>query len=246
MERIKTIFGRKTTDDFDWGIYNIHYRGELQDISKVHTLILQKDDYIFQDGRLLKNNTKKLPLHPNHRLLYETILQLAPSFVLELGCGGGDHLHNIKILFSEIELFGIDLSLKQLKLLKERHPNLKAKLKQFDITLPLSYDTPSVDIAFTQAVIMHIQTGNGHLVALSNLFRVATKQVILMENWTKHNFMEDINKLFSLKIIPHDQLFFYYRESEELKKPHLMIISSVPLMQYPVLTDYRILSDNVS
>ncbi len=64
-----------------------------------------------------------------------------------------------------------------------------------------------------------------------------------MENWTQHNFYDDINKLFFLKIIPWSEIFFYYRESEELKKPHLMVVSAVTLKQYPLLTDYKILSN---
>lgn len=244
-KKIKTILGKKITDDFDWKTYHLHYRGELEEISKSHTLVLKKGDYIFDKGILRKNNENILPLHPNHRLLYETILQLSPQSLLEIGCGGGDHLHNISILASAIKLFGLDLSAEQLSFLKERHPELNAEVKQFDITLPLPYCTPKVDIAYTQAVIMHIKTGNGHLVALFNMFNISTKQVILMENWKSHNFMEDINYLFVSKIIPWDKIFFYYRESEELKKPHLMIVSSVPLEQYPILNDYKLLSDNV-
>jgi len=243
--KIGQFSGKKITDDFDWSIYNINYRGELADISKAHALILQKNDYIFRDGLLQKNNNK-LPLHPNHRLLYETILQLVPNSVLEFGCGGGDHLHNVKILSPETKASGIELSIEQINLSKERHPDMETEIKQFDITLPLPGNFKQFDISFTQAVIMHIHTGNGHLVALSNLFQTSTKQVILMENWTRHNFMDDINKLSSLKIIPWAQLFFYYRVSEELRKPHIMIISSIQLNQYPILNDYKILSDHVN
>ncbi|MBT9168799.1 MAG: hypothetical protein DDT19_02147 [Syntrophomonadaceae bacterium] len=235
----------KTRDDFDWKLYNILYRGELINIAKEHTQILKEGDYMFKDNNLVKSKEDILPLHPNHRLLYETIAQLSPASVFELGCGGGDHLHNISLLVKNTKLYGVDLSDEQLALLRERHPNLNAVINQYDCTLPFPSTFPQVDIAYTQAVIMHIQTGNGHMIALSNLFRVATKQVVLVENWKKHEFVEDIIKLHALKVIPWKELYFYYRDSEEYKKPHLLIVSSVPLQQYELLTDYAVLRDGV-
>jgi len=241
IDKLKGI----TRDDFDWKLYNILYRGEMIDIAKEHTQILKEGDYTFKDNKLAKSKEELLPLHPNHRLLYETILQLNPRSVLELGCGGGDHLHNIGLLVNNTKLYGVDLSDEQLALLRERHPNLNAVINQYDCTLPFPSTFPQVDIAYTQAVIMHIQTGNGHMIALSNLFRVAVKQVVLMENWRKHEFVEDIKKLHALKVIPWQEVYFYYRDSEEYKKPHLMIVSSVPLQQYKQLTDFAILRDGV-
>lgn len=242
---LKFLFtGKRTTDDFDWELYPEHYQGELKNMARSHTLILKPGDYEFKNGLLLMKN-KILPLHPNPRLLYETILQLRPNSVMEIGCGGGNHLRNINILSPKVELYGLDLSEKQLAFLKTSHPNLNAEIEQFDITLPNKLDFPNVDIVFTQAVIMHIKTGNSHLVALANLFRIATQQVILMENWRHHEFMKEIMFLFKKQMLPWERIYFYCRESEELKKPHLMIISSHSLPQYSVLSNYKILRDNV-
>ena len=185
-----------------------------------------------------------MPLHPNHRLLYETILQLSPGSIIEVGCGGGDHLSNLNILNSNIKFYGIDLSKDQIDFLHQRHPQLHVDLQNLDITLPHPFDSPQVDIAYTQAVIMHLKTGNNHLVALANLFIYARNQVILMENWRSHNFMSDIQFLFTNKMINWDAIFFYYRLSKELGVPHLMVISSVPL-KYPELKDYDLLESNV-
>ena len=240
-KKLNQFRGKVISDDFDWELYNTHYRGELTGISKVHTLTLKEGDYVFNYNTLLKAEKDILPLHPNHSLLYETIAQLDPSSVFELGCGGGDHLANLSILLKNLKLYGVDLSEEQLKLLKERHPGLGAVVNQYDCTLPFPAAFPKVDIAFTQTVLMHIQTGNGHMVALSNLFNIAQKQVVLMENWTRHPFIDDIRKLHSLKVIPWKEAYFYYRDSEELKRPHLMIISAVKLPQYKELTDYALL-----
>jgi len=232
MSNIKAFFnGGRITDDFDWEFYHHHYKGELPEIAKTHKQILSQNDYIFERNQL-KLNQKILPLHPNHRLLYETILHLSPSSVMEIGCGGGDHLWNINILRPEIKLYGRDISIKMIKLLKKRHPDLNADIKQLDVTQPLPLDSTKVDIVFTQAVIMHIKTGNRHLEALANVFRYATKQIILMENWNYHNFMQSIELLFSQQMLAWDNIYMYYRDSKELGKPHIMVVSSEPLAMY--------------
>ncbi len=243
--RINGLFaGASTTDDFDWDKYHTHYKGELSDISKEHTQVLNTGDYEFKENELLIKR-EIAPLHPNHRLLYETIIQLSPSTLMELGCGACDHLHNISVLAPDINLYGRELSYEQIKLARKRHPELKAGIMQLDITMPQPVNSIKVDIAFTQAVIMHLHTGNSHLVALSNIFRYAAKQVVLMENWTQHDFMGDIEFLFSEKMLPWKELYFYYRESIELKRPHLMVISSTPIESYKPLSDYSILKDAV-
>ncbi len=229
-------------DDFNWKGYHRIYGKQLSELSKIHTQILKHDDYIFKNNELTLNHDV-LPLHPNHGLLYETIFQLSPNSVMEIGCGWGDHLYNINLLNPEIKLSGIDLSHEQISNLKKRHPELRADIEQLDITLPYPFSYPINDIAFTQAVIMHLKVGNSHLIALSNMFKCATKQLVIMENWTAHNFYGDIKFLFSRKMIPWKNIYYYYRESKEFKKPRLMIISSVPLKNYPVLDGYSILLD---
>jgi len=57
--------------------------------------------------------------------------------------------------------------------------------------------------------------------------------------------MADIKYLFSKKMIPWVRIYFYYRESIELKKPHIMIVSSIPLKDYEILKDYSVLRNNV-
>lgn len=90
LKKINKIFrpGSANMDDFDWRWYHYHYQAELSEIKKVHTQVLSPGDYTFSNG-ILTHQSSALPLHPNHRLLYETILQLGPSSILEVGCGGG-------------------------------------------------------------------------------------------------------------------------------------------------------------
>ena len=229
-------------DDFDWDIYTLRYKDDHNITQKDHTLILNSDDYIFINDEL-KINKPIRPLHPNCSLLYETILQLSPFSVLEIGCGGGDHLHNLNILNQSITLFGVDFSEDQINYLFQRHPTLHANIRNIDITLPRRSDIERVDIAYTQAVLMHINTGNNYLHALANMFHYSRKQVVLMENWNSHNFLHDIQFLYRNKMIEWDKIYFYYRESPELQLPHIVVISSVQL-KYPELIDYNILQGN--
>jgi len=216
-------------DDFDWRIYHEHYREQLMAIEKDYVTRLSPGDYSVVDGGLIRAKSPR-PLHPNHRLLYETILQLKPASIIEAGCGCGDHLRNLHLLAPGLELTGFDRSREQLAMLRERSPDLKARIEHLDLTLPYSELLPQADIVYTQAFVMHINTGNGHPVALSNLFRMAKKQVVLMENWRQHNFHSDIVFLHGGKMIPWPELHCYYRRVPEWgNRPHLVVVSREPL-----------------
>lgn len=236
-KRIRGVLARmNVTDDFDWSRYSAEYEEQLEEIERVHTAVLRPGDYVFESNRLQMRGDI-LPLHPNHQLLYETVLQLNPSSAIEIGCGSGDHLTNLGLLDPSIDLYGVDRSAEQIGLLHKRHPDIPAAVDMMDATV--AQDAKTVcDLAFTQAVIMHIQTGTHHLVALENLFKRARRQVVLMENWTRHTFMDDISGLFEAGRIPWDDLHFHYRSSEAAPETHIMVMSATHLADYPALTDY--------
>lgn len=234
-QRIARFLGQRLTDDFDWKAYSLHYRGELDAISKEHTLVLRRGDYVFRDGALTKARPGIHPLHPNHRLLYETMLQLAPGSVFELGCGGGDHLANIALLIPDVALHRMDISMQQISLLRQRHPRLSASIEEYDAKVPFPETFAHVDVAYTQTVLMHIQTGDRHLVAMENLFRTARRQVVLMENWTRHAFVDDIRRLHAAGRIPWPEVHLAFRFSPEFQKPHLLVASAEPLDETRVL-----------
>jgi hypothetical protein len=240
--------GKKTPDDYDWDFYSGIYKDGLDNMEKEGTLVLNDGDYVFTDQQLLLKK-QILPLNPVYHLLYETLLQLNTQSVMEIGSGAGDHLHNIQLLSPAIKLYGIDVSKGQVDLAKRRHPNLRARNQQYDIRTPVDQlSLPKVDVAYTMAVIMHIR--EGHTNALINLFHIASKYVILVENWKRQAFMDDIQELFKLNKIPWKKIYFYYHKSEIIKKdqnqPSLMLISSEQIPFYPVLTDYQVMTDMVT
>jgi SAM-dependent methyltransferase len=118
----------KLNDDFCWDSYHLFYQQELISATKVNTLLPEFGDFEFSNGVIVKTNPLVMDLHPNHQLLYEIILTVNPEKILELGCGGGDHLRNLSFFNSNLQLFGVDRSEGQLNTLNQRHPNLNAQL----------------------------------------------------------------------------------------------------------------------
>ena len=236
--------GTLKKDMFNWTLYNLHYKGELKEARKNYTLTLKLGDYQFHNSQLIKSNENIKPLHSSHHLLYETIMQLNPQSVFEMGCGTGMHLRNIQTLLPQARICGVDLSSQQLNGLKKTYPQIADKAKQADATTPWTKLPFEIcDVAFTQAVIMHIHTGDAHLMALENLFKMARKYVILYESMKNHPFLDDIKKLHSTKKISWDNIFFYYRINEENGLPTSMICSNTSL-PYLELTDYNIFSSD--
>ena len=214
-------------DDYNWSLYTGEYRSEIRSVGRDNTLLFQKGDLILSDHQLVPTTGDIRP-HPNHLLLYETLVLLNPATILEAGCGAGDHLANLSTLLPNSVLFGVDRSPEQLDFLRERHPNPRFSTSVVDLSLPFPHQTQTVDVAFTQAVIMHMQTGNSHRVALANLFRIAERQVILMENWQRHSFVSDIRHLRELGIIGWRDLYLYRREiATQQGQAKLLVASSV-------------------
>jgi len=85
----------------------------------------------------------------------------------------------------------------------------------------------------------------GYRFGLENMFRLARRQVVLMENRKRHEFMDDIKSLFDKKRIAWEKLYYYCRNSSVTGKPHLMIASRSPLPQYPALDNYSMLKEAV-
>jgi SAM-dependent methyltransferase len=235
-----SVLGSYASDDYDWRSYRTHYERDLADVARLHTLKLAAGDFsLCHDGTIQLRSELK-PLHPNHSCLYETIGLLTPASIIEIGCGGGDHLHNLGVLYPSVQRLGFDRSRGQLALLRERSPRLEPIIARLDITRPLRRGHPTAEVVYTQAVVMHIHASDRHLIALQNIFRMARKQVVLMENWWRHWFMDDIAKLHKARLIDWPDLRFYFRRAEG--RPKIMIVSSNPL-PFESLVDYRQLLD---
>ncbi len=209
-------------DDFDWSRYHLEYSQQIRELESVNTLRLEPGQWALHDGSLELH--RGLPLHGNHKALYETIAALAPATVLEAGCGGGDHLHNLSLLMPHAQIRGIDRSDGQLGVLRRRNPEFASLVSVVDLTLPHPTDVPRANVVFAQAVLMHIQTGNGHRVALWNLFDLAESQVVLMENLGRHDLVRDIQDLWARRILPWDTMHLYQERAGG--RPPIIVASS--------------------
>ena len=212
-------------DDFDWRRYHIEYGAQITGLDEEVCLRIQVGDAFVQDGRI-EFKHDGLTLHPNHLALYQAIAFLNPQSVIEAGCGGGDHLWNLSVLLPDCDVRGIDRSRGQLALLERRNPQLATQVRETDLTLPHPRDMLTADVVFSQAVLMHIQTGNGHRVALWNLFSLASNQVVLMENWDRHDFVRDIQSLSRRGILPWDRVNLYWFEDAESPQGSRVLIAS--------------------
>jgi len=227
--------GRRTgiMDDFDWPLYyEDEYSKQIYDLEKQYTFVLPDGKFSVADGKIILN-PGLLPLNENHKALYESIYELRPDSVLEIGYGCGDHLANIKKILPGVKLNGIDLLQKQLEFLRKRHPELKnqAELIIHDITLGVPKKIKA-DLAYTQAVLMHIQRHSHYLVALKNIFFVAEKYIVLMEDWTRHNFFEDIERISKEQGFPWKSINFYINDTG---KQTALILSKTALNKFKEL-----------
>lgn len=238
--RLKKLDDNSQKDMFNWDKYHLHFRGEVAETSKIFSIKLARDDYKFINNQLIKSNFNIKDIHPLHIITYETILQLNPESIFELGCGHGMHLYNLQVLKPELELAGIDRSAKQIEFLRETFPGLKAEIKVKDATIPFEESLRAkYDLSFTNAVIMHIHFADTHKIALANLFNVSKKYVVMAERWKNHNMMADIKELQSKKIIKWEQINFYYKRY--LNSNMCVMICSKEKLPYPVLENYDLL-----
>ena len=235
-----TFVGKRYIDGVNWKKYNKHYSEELKIIEKVNTLLITAQDFEVVNSKIRFKDPNKLPLHPNAQLLYETVLKLHPSSILEVGCGGGDHLANLKTLIPELEVYGVDLLDKQIEFLDKRHPQNDFKLNVVDISKN-GVIFPSVDIIYTQAVLMHITEKDLRFYnSMENLLNSSSKHLIFVENWSQHNFFETVKE-----ITPPNKWKMYFNYLEGNEKTRLMIISRDDQLSFYPLLDYnQLLLDN--
>jgi SAM-dependent methyltransferase len=233
-----TLVGKRFIDGVNWKSYHEHYSEELKMIQKTNTLIIDKENFSLIDGKISMKSPDLKPLLPSHRLLYETILELNPIEVLEIGCGGGDHLANLKTLIPGVKIDGIELLTDQLDTLNSRHPGHDFNLSLADITSS-KFVYPKTDLVFTHAVLMHITEKEERFkFALNNVLNTASRFVVLMENWTQHNFLAGVQEFLSNN--PEWEVFF--KASNYGEEARIVILSKIELFNNSPLSDYSDLS----
>jgi trans-aconitate methyltransferase len=241
-----SLVGLRKLDGVNWDKYHKHYLEELKMTSKLNTLVLSNNEVDYFQNKIRYKNPKIKPLIPSHELLYQKILEINPRSVLEAGCGGGDHLHNIHELNPEIEISGFDYSYGQLSTLAKRHPltGKQFNLQIIDLTQP-NIDLPEAALIFTHAVLMHIsEKENRFQNAFRNLFQTNCEHIVLIENWTQHDFLK-FSKDYIREFPSWNGATIYYQESDKDVEIKCMVISKKP-MKMKILKDYDVMLNGQS
>jgi len=171
-------------DDYDWGRYPSLYNQKLVDLENTYTLVLSDENHVYVDNELYIEKGC-LQIHPQHKLLYEMILKLAPKDLHEIGCGRGNHLSNISMLSNgKIQVYGSDISEEQIVSLKTDHLSLIPFVGCVDI---VKNSVPPVDCIVSSAVLMHLSDVNCGK-AILNICMSARKTIVLQENFQRRNY----------------------------------------------------------
>jgi ubiquinone/menaquinone biosynthesis C-methylase UbiE len=115
-----------------------------------------KPDFNFDDnGQIIPNDQI---IHPNKKLLFETIYKYKPQTVFEIGCGYCNNLLAISQILPSTKLYGCDISHSQylngVNKYGSQLQNMNLVISDF-----LDYQSDiKFDFIFSNAVIMHMAT----------------------------------------------------------------------------------------
>jgi SAM-dependent methyltransferase len=188
--RVRRAF--KGGDDYDWSNYPDHYRAEVRAGRKWYNEDLHSTDWKLADGRIFIA-ADETPLHPTHRNVWEAVVNLAPSSVSEVGMGGGRFLAGLRVLMGPgVELRGYDVEARQLELFRELYPAAAATVSSSVLDITVSPLPKVTEVVFASTVLMHIRRPEAYRQALRNLMCSASKAVVLMDNYTTHEYFADL------------------------------------------------------
>jgi len=204
---------RPEFDEYDWNTYTEEYRAQAKLVANSDhqgSEALVKNSYTTKNGIIYKDN-----LHGNWKNIYSSIHKLKPSSVFECGCGGMHHLHNIKTLMPNINVFGCDLLKSQLdwgKNFWRISDNIVKNVKVLDFSnKDVTKNLFKYDFVFSQAVIMHISHKKA-LQFVKNMTQIAKKNICIVEG-DQHDYielMELVGELdnFSVERLAYNAILF--------------------------------------
>jgi SAM-dependent methyltransferase len=182
----------KQYDDYNWETYTQEFYepqvfNDIQAKDGMELLVTKYDRDENNHIQFFDN------LHPNWKELYHLVDALGVDSVYEVGCGSGQHLININFINPQIKLAGSDYSQSQIDVgirkLGLNECEFAKNLRVIDMTKPLDDFTESYELVYTQAVVMHLAYPRAKKM-LTNMCKLSSKYIIMIENIQNHNFPE--------------------------------------------------------
>lgn len=159
--------------------------------------ILDRTDYILhpkkyweQRGKTYYDEEKHL-IENNKRtnFIINEIIKLAPTSILEIGCGYGGNLKPLKEKLPNTRIAGIDISSTQLAKAKEYISDDSVVLYHLDASKGLPFPDGCFDLVFTAGVLMHVPWTNINKVR-KEIIRVTSEYIIHDENMLAGQYIE--------------------------------------------------------
>lgn len=141
------------------------------------------------------------------------LAELKPKKVLEVGCGYGRNLKELKKVYPDCEIYGIDISTTQLENARDYLEEEEPHLFQYEEGQKLPFDDNSFDLVFTSGVlcIMYPEVVDE---ICTDMLRVSSKYVV-------HN--EDM-KVEDFRFFVHDYIAIYNNKPAKVveveRNPH--------------------------
>lgn len=141
-------------------------------------------------NKYLRNLEETLQFEPDPafarraRIIFENCELTGKEKVLEVGCGRGFYLKNFKKIWPDLNLTGIDLNEKYLKVASGFISNSQVKLLQADVTsLPFKDDT--FDLVIASEILEHIENDEQ---AIAEIFRVLKPKGVVLITVPNKNY----------------------------------------------------------
>ena len=122
--------------------------------------------------------------HPHRQFLIERISRYSPfESILEVGCASGPNLYLLAKQFPDIKLYGVDINKRAIKLGRKwfTAKGINCTLSVHKAEDLRSFHDKSIDILFTQAVLVYIGPDKIEY-ALKEFIRV-TKKMLILNEW---------------------------------------------------------------
>lgn len=126
--------------------------------------------------------------HPHRKVIIELLREINPESVLELGCGDGQNLYNIKKEFPDARVVGTDIDKERIDrgLLKMAEENIDVEMRVGDL-LKEEFPEKSFDVVLTDATLLMIDMTEKELKeVMGKIINTAKKEIILVE-WHSDN-----------------------------------------------------------